>query len=296
MATNETGPPGGGSWGEYVSWDTPKGQVALGLVRAALTAEGLDDEIVPDMRGRNAFRRAARRLTELQQRKLVRFVSEDATQVVYQFTGEEVVGEALSYSTLDTLRLSKATGEVRSDDPDRQVLVNRMMDHERGHRGGRDISAAVDRLFRSKGDLFRVREAGGLYLVPAADADFVARIGRFLAAVGGRLHRLPAASGDPAYDQTAHRAVADGLDGLIDQFLDKVQEFTDETGPRAVGRAEADLADLAHKLRCYDVHLEALGDRRAEIQSALAHAEGVFRDRLVAADTPPPAGLEAAAA
>lgn len=191
--------------GEIIAWDVPLGtKVPYATIVSALDAAGLEKAAAREIAPRDAFARACWALTES---RIIRRVAESAGELKFQFTRENVVdgvatatgfaaGKRLSYDFEAVLTLDKVTGVVTCDDsPDLAGLAQAHVNAATEVRTTRDISRMIQRLFDAHADLFPVRSSGGCYFVPVVFADFLASVGKLLAALGGSLRRFPVRPG-----------------------------------------------------------------------------------------------------
>ena len=90
--------------------------------------------------------------------------------------------------------------------------AQRELDERITARTAGDVTTVIQRLFDRHADLFRIRDQGGCYFVPAAHMEFVEKVEKFVSVLNGNLRRFPIPAGTPQGDRSVKESVADGLD------------------------------------------------------------------------------------
>lgn len=242
--------------GEVVAWDLPNGEAKLRTVLDALTAAGISTDI-PELRSTTAFNRACK---PLKKDKVVRAHKKDKDVKRYQLDRVDEDGAHINYDYVATVALDTDTGRVTcGEDYELAQTLQQGVQEQLETRTASDITRIVQTLFVRNADLFPlVPKKGVAYFVPAAHADFVERVDRFLKAMGGRLCRMPVPKGTPQGNASVQDAVKTGLDEMVAELQEAVAGWEPgktrtSTANKALQRWEA----IRHKVDCYSVFLEA---------------------------------------
>jgi hypothetical protein len=274
--------------GEIVTWNIKRLRVDFPQVKLALAAAGLDPEAAKPMQPRNAFSRAARRLMV---QRIIRKVAEDEDHFTFQFTREtlDASAKSLNYDREAVLTLDKKLGTVSGSDPDLALAAQERIADETAHRGGGDISGIIQRQFARHADLFPIRDQGGCYFVAAMHAAFTDKIDKFLLSMTGRrLSRFPVQVGTPQGDSSVNKAVAEGLQAMVQEMTAEIEAFGDDTRPSTLERAAQRIQQRKFKVEAYKDYLAGQQDKLGE---ELNKAEALLRAKVEAIAT----GAEATA-
>ena len=260
--------------GEIISWQVRGVSIRhLDLINA-LDKAGLNSHVARELAPRNAFLRACSRLAR---DRLIRKVSEDPYVVVFQFTKEIPVGEKLDYRMETLLRLDKHTGGITCDHPEVEALAREEFDRCLEARSARDVSQIVQRIFEKHGDLFRIRESGGVYFVPRAHHTLTDRVEKFLSGLGGTLLRFPVPKGSPSGDAAIQQTVTHGLELMVTEHLKAIEHLGLDARPETLERAAAKIQTTRLKIAGYS---EFLNQKREDLERSLEHASELLRERL----------------
>jgi hypothetical protein len=243
------------------------------LVRA-LEDSGLDPGVARELAPRHAFSRACKRLSD---QRIIRPVSEDASNIKFQFTQESREGDRYEYRLETTLTLDKQTGTVTCELPGLATLAQEELDRCIAARTGSDITKVVQRLFERQADLFSIRPQGGCYFCPACHVAFIDKIQDLLNRVGGRLLRFPVPAGTEEGDRSVTQAVADGLAAVVAEHRAAVAQFGGDTRDDTLQRAAERIRQTKFKLSAYAEYLAGEKDR---LDRAVADAEKELREKV----------------
>jgi hypothetical protein len=144
-------------------------------------------------------------------------------------------------------------------------------------RTANDVTRLVQRLFERHADLFSIRDQGGVYFVPEVHHDFIAKVERFVRSIGGSLQRFPIPAGSPQGDRGVQEAVAHGLQAIIDEHLQAVQKFGEDTRPDTLRRAEEKVRATKLKIEGYSFYLDK---KREDLEASLQQASELLRSRM----------------
>jgi hypothetical protein len=125
--------------------------------------------------------------------------------------------------------------------------------------------------------LFSIRDQGGVYFVPEVHHDFIAKVERFVRNIGGSLQRFPIPAGSPQGDRAVQEAVAHGLQTIIDEHLQAVQKFGEDTRPDTLRRAEEKVRATKLKIEGYSFYLDK---KREDLEASLQQASELLRSRM----------------
>ncbi len=263
--------PGARLLGEIISWSASGVSVQhLDLIQA-LRDGGLDEGVARELAPRHAFARACKKLGE---RRIIRAVSETASELRFQFTQESRVGDRFEYTMETLLTLEKATGRVTCPLPGLATLARERLDECIASRNGADVTRLIQRLFDRSADLFPVRDRGGVYFVPEKHSGFLDRIDALVKRLNGSLRRFPVPSGTPHGDRSVKEAVATGLAALIDEHRKAVASFGEDTRDGTLQRAAERIREARFKVEAYSAYL---AEERSNLERGLDLAAGELR-------------------
>lgn len=268
----------GDIWGWVVSWDLDGLTMRFSELSDALRAAGLDPSVAREKLPRDAFARAARRLTT---GGIIRPIKDetDPVHLRFQLTREDQAGDELLYSREAVICLDKTTGEITSDVPEVTARAKAAFDAAMDLRTSGDVTSIVQRLFKREGangaDLFPVNKRG-TYFVRKEQGAFLDKIGAFVSGVKGHFVRIPYASGEDAGDTQVKAIVTDGIEDLIRDLDASTAEFCSETSDRAMTAAAERIKMIKFKIDSYSTYLD---DQKDQLQDALRDAVGRMRER-----------------
>ncbi len=261
-------------WGEVLSWSCTSVSVVYRVVLEALTTAGLDPASAGEMKPRNAFTRACRKLDK---QRVIRVVHETAAVAQFQFTRERPRGGRYDYELEAILSLDKSTGKVSGEVLELAAQAQEELDKAIINRTGHDITLIVQRLFKAQADLFPLRDRGGVYFVPERHLPFVAQVETFLSQLGGKLQRLPVQMGSPSGDRCVKETVMDGIASLIRAHKDAIAELDTDTRPSTFKKVAERIQISRLKAEGY---AEYLGDGREKLLKELDQAKAELGRRI----------------
>jgi hypothetical protein len=266
--------------GEIISWTCTGVAVRHGDLVDALAGSGLDEAVARELAPRHAFRRACKRLAD---QRIIRQVGEDAATVTFQFTAEQRRGDHFAYELETLLSLDKGTGRVSCDLPGLARLAQDELDRCLAARTGADVTRVIQRLFERRADLFPIREAGGVYFVPAEHVGFIDRVQAFVGRLNGRLARFPVPAGTPHGDRSVREAVAGGLAAVIAEHDAAIAGFGDDTRADTLERAAERIKQTRFKIEAYAAYL---AEEKTRLERNLAAAARRLRERVAGLAAP----------
>jgi hypothetical protein len=263
--------------GEIITWDlNPNTKITHTDLVSALSAAGLETKVARELCHRYAFARAAKQMAE---QRIIRFVGEAQNKLVFQFTKEykDSTQERYNYDFEATLSLEKDTGfiEVHSTALTSQQCQD-LAEHAKTllrqateTRTTADVTRVIKRLFEKKADLFPVRDNGSVYFVPNRHTAFVDQIQNFVIGLQGRINRFPVPAGTQHGNKSVQEAVTEGIQLMIFEHSQAVDEFGTDTRLSTVQRALDRIQQTQFKIEAYQ---DLLTDQREKLDEALAMA------------------------
>ena len=239
--------------GEIVSWNPPS-SVQHSVLRLALTHAGLDPELSPAMQPKNGFKRAT---TAMKEGRIIREVADDGKIMTFQITKEflDTQLHEFEYSTECKMYLNKVTGDIACPRQDMEDLATEKMAEKMGLRNASDVSRIVQALFKANGDLFPLRDSGGMYFVPAQHLGLVQQCEDFMTEIGGSMGRWEIHNTGNAAQANAE-AIRDTLNGWVDEYKAYAEQINHEN-PKSVKCAAAKIAEIRFKLSNYRTLLQS---------------------------------------
>jgi hypothetical protein len=252
--------------GEIVSWTAPK-VVSFMDLKNAVNGSGLDDKIVRDMCPANAFRRA---IHHLEENRVIRKVLDADDKLHFQFTEEFLSGGEFHYRKECDLVLDKKSGVVFCTDSLLQAQAQGLVDIHIDTRTRSDVTRIVQKLFHDNGDLFPVRDAGGVYFVPERHAELSDRVEKMLMLIGGHFKRIDMANTE-RNEKNAAVMVRDSIHGMIADYRTYAEKLKSDD-PKVMSKGMKRITEIRIKL---DAYRDVLSGFDTSIESALA---GITQD------------------
>ncbi len=260
--------------GEIITWKIQGVAISHENLLAGLMASDLDCDVAKELAPRNAFARAC---SKLDSERIIRKIAEDHEKISFQFTREANEGGKFHYYFESLLFLDKYSGSITSENLELEQLAKEEFGRCMEARTATDVTRLVQRLFERHADLFSIRDQGGAYFVPELHHDFIAKVERFVRNIGGSLQRFPIPAGSPQGDRAVQEAVAHGLQAIIDEHLQAVQKFGEDTRPDTLRRAEEKIRTTKMKIEGYGFYLDK---QREDLEASLQQASELLRARM----------------
>ena len=260
--------------GEIITWKIPRVAISHADLLAGLTASDLDCDVARELAPRNAFARAC---SKLDSERIIRKIAEDHEVISFQFTREANEGGKFHYYFESLLFLDKHSGNITSENLELEQLAKVEFGRCMESRTANDVTKVVQRLFERHADLFSIRDQGGAYFVPEAHQDFVVKVESFVRNIGGSLQLFPIPAGSPQGDLAVREAVANGLQGIIDEHMEAVEKFGGDTRPDTLHRAEEKIRITKLKIEGYGLYLDK---KRSDLEASLQQASELLRSRM----------------
>jgi hypothetical protein len=256
--------------GELVSWGGSGGVTHAAVVQA-LKDCGLDEKVAKEIMPKHAFTRAAKKMAD---EKIIEPVSEDKDYVRFQFTGKFLDGvgddREIKYRKENVVVLDKVTGKIECRDKDLEQLAQRELDRSMAVRTTSDITQMVQKLFDGNGDLFPVRDQGGVYFVPEQFRDFTDRVNEFVKKTGGKMVRFPVPKNVKGSNESVGDIVEDGLKRVVNDLRTAIKEFNSKTQHRTFEQVAERIKHARFKGESYSAYLAG---RKKELDDDLAEAD-----------------------
>ena len=260
--------------GEIITWKIQGVAISHADLLAGLMASDLDCDVAKELAPRNAFARAC---SKLDSERIIRKIAEDHATITFQFTREALEEGKFSYHFESLLFLDKHSGAITSENLELEQLAKEEFGRCMAARTATDVTRLVQRLFERHADLFSIRDQGGVYFVPEVHHDFIAKVERFVRSIGGSLQRFPIPAGSPQGDRAVQEAVAHSLQAIIDEHLQAVQKFGEDTRPDTLRRAEEKVRATKLKIEGYSFYLDK---KREDLEASLQQASELLRSRM----------------
>lgn len=268
--------------GEVIAWDLPINtrikypSLIQALQVAGLVEPGKEKKLARELLPRYAFARAAKHMSE---DRIIRPLADTKEHLSFQFTKEYLAGDQYQYDMEAILILDKQTGAITVTDPAAEPLAEKargLLAQATEDRNTADISRVIKRMFELSADLFPVREAGAVYFVPDRHSDFVDKIETFVRQLNGRLTRFPVPAGSKG-DQSVNEAVANGLQAMLDEHKQAIEEFDLDTRTGTMERHLAKIEKTKFKIECYASYLT---QTRQDLDERLDELKQELREKL----------------
>ena len=260
--------------GEIITWKIQGVAISHADLISGLMASDLDCDVAKELAPRNAFARAC---SKLNNERIIRKVAEDHSTISFQFTREALEEGKFSYHFESLLFLDKHSGNITSENLELEQLAKEEFGRCLESRTANDVTRLVQRLFERHADLFTIRDQGGVYFVPEVHQDFVVKVESFVRNIGGSLQRFPIPAGSPQGNRAVQEAVAHGLQAIIDEHLQAVQKFGEDTRPDTLRRAEEKVRATKLKIEGYSFYLDK---KREDLEASLQQASELLRSRM----------------
>ena len=260
--------------GEIITWKIQGVAISHADLLSGLMASDLDCDVAKELAPRNAFARAC---SKLDSERIIRKIAEDHATITFQFTREALEEGKFSYYFESLLFLNKYSGGITSENLELEQLAKEEFGRCMEARTANDVTRLVQRLFERHADLFSIRDQGGVYFVPEMHHDFIAKVETFVSNIGGSLQRFPIPAGSPQGDRAVQEAVAHGLQAIIDEHLQAVQKFGEDTRPDTLRRAEEKVRATKLKIEGYSFYLDK---KREDLEASLQQASELLRSRM----------------
>ena len=252
-------------FGRIVTWQVKRGSTRTHQdVIDALNKAGLDPGVARKIMPKFAFSRACKKL---QDEAVFDVVKESADSVKFQLTKKSMANEEWTYSKDTILTLNKITGDISCKKSDIEQKAQKLLNEALEIRTTSDVTHMIQTLFEKNGDLFSIRDQGGVYFVPVEYEDFTMKVEKFLNELGGELSQFPIPKGTKEGDRSIQNAVADAFLNLISDHESAMELFTINT------RADT-MAAAAERIKITRVKIEAYA----------SYLQGKSKDLLKAVD------------
>jgi len=263
--------------GEIVVWEIRHGtRVTLAQMRNAIQSAGFDPNLAKAFSTKRGFRRSR---LKMKKDGLIRVFEEtEATTLIkFQFTAERREGDLFCYDTVSILTLDTITGIVSC--PENQELADRatqLVAEGVEIRRTDDITMFLKKLFKSKADMFPVKNSGGAYFVPAEHVGFVDAADAFLMQLGSKVGRFPVALGSGK--KSVKETVEEGLSRIIENHVKAVDALDIEENRASTFASQAEKIELTRlKIESYAYYLE---ERSKELLDRVEECKEELRKKI----------------
>lgn len=154
----------------------PSGETwARAIFEQAMVDAGVPIEVSPALSNRSDFIRALR---SMEKGRLLRLVSEDREEIIFQATKEFADGIGLSYEREAVITLDKTTGMVDATDPEFAKAIRDKIGTEQDIYHSEDLRRVVRRILDHQAKSIKPRS--GVYFVPKGRSAWITIIRDFL--------------------------------------------------------------------------------------------------------------------
>ena len=264
-----------GRLGEIVTWKSPK-RVAVTDLHRAMEASGIDKKFLQHMLPKSAFSRACRKLVD---NRVIEKTNESEVDIEFQFTQKHLdqLGGRIEYQFETKVKIDKQTGTVECNDPELKVMIERLLRDELGHRVSIDVTRMVQKVIEESGDIFPLRERGGVYLVPDAYRETIDKIDNMFERIGGSMNRYSVDYDGGRNEKGAADAIFGKLSGMVDEFNEYVEEFDGKMTEKRNIKMTSKLNNIQTKFELYRV---LLLDKAEELKSLLSDSHVKLEQKI----------------
>lgn len=261
--------------GEIITWQVRRDQTRTYQdVIDALKQSKLDEKVARKILPRFAFTRACKKLKE----QAIFDVVKDGTDTIrFQMTKKSMKSEEWVYAKDVDLVLDKVNGTIQCKRKELEALAQKLLDQALEIRTTADITHIVQKLFEKNGDLFSIRDQGGVYFVPKEYREFVLKIENFIGLLGGELGRFPVPSGTPQGDRSIKTSIADAFQNLIGEHEIAIEGFTINTRSDTMKAAGDRIKATRVKIEAYANYLK---DKSAELLKSVDAANKKLMEQI----------------
>lgn len=260
--------------GEIISWDMKGAPIPHSEVLDALGSAGLPVDVAKEILPRHAFTRACAKLDD---NRIIRKVDENETEVIFQFTREELSRGEFRYDFETRLTLVKSTGQILCVNPTLAAQAKAELERAMELRTPSDVTKIIQTLVERNADMFPIRNQGGVYFVPQEHVAFIDSIHRFISTLNGSMPRFPVPKGTERGDSAVKMSVAEGLDTLIREHVEAIQNFDIGTHAGSFEKKAEAIRITRHKIESYR---EYLGGECERLQSVVNEAAALLREKI----------------
>ena len=278
--------------GEIITWDAQSAEIDVQKIRQALTDTGLDTDYARDLSTKSAFSRAA---THLKENRTIDKVVENAKaqEITFQLTRKAVNDGVMQFDYETQITLNTQSGDISCGIPEIEAQAQALFAHAMQVRTATDITRMVQKMFKDRADLFPINPSKGIaYFVPDAHKGFTSKVKDFMDKVGGTLWLFPVPKGTDHGNASVRDAVSNGLEALLAELNEAVEQWDDSTRNDTVKRKLEHWRAIKHKAESYATYLEAnqqaVLDKIADAKAALVAKYTEIRPDSELANKPSP--------
>jgi hypothetical protein len=247
--------------GEIVSWTSPK-SIDIDTLRDGMLRAGLDPDTAKDMKPANAFRRA---IHDLEDNRVIRQTLNADDKIHFQFTSEILNGGEFHYNKEADLTVDKNNGVVECNSWELQARAQTLLNEQVKTRSASDVTRIIKRLFEDGGDMFPLRDAGGVYFVPEVHTAICDCMEILMTAIGGNFRRWEMNS-SPRNNKNAAVAIRDAIQGMIADYA-KYAETLSSDDTKVLAKGMKKIQVIRTKLNAYR---DVLSGYESDIEKTLA--------------------------
>lgn len=268
--------------GEIITWDIRIPDVTVSDCQVALDAAKLSKHYATKLESSSAFTRASK---HFKKDRVIDKIGVDATgdTIVYQITSKNIVDRPSGDKIMDHAYECKVLLDTRTNSvlcPENLTLEAEMQGHMTTAveaRTSSDVSRIVQKLFKDNADLFPINPNKGVaYFVPDSFREFTAQVEVFLITLGGTVSRFPVPKGTPHGNKSVMQAVSSGLEHLITELNEVVEEWDNKTRDATISKGIKKWRIIEHKLATYEMYL---GTQKDLINKELQEAKGKLKEK-----------------
>ena len=279
----------------FVIWWNVKGvEVGQEWFKNKLNEVGLDGErYAKNHNYRNTFLRC---LKQLEEKRIIRKVTEDHVRMVIQFTAETLIDDdpdspRLEYTPETVIEIDKEAYSidgifeealVKCDPRIKEILIQ-LFEQERKTFRSSDITRYVKKIFQDHADIVSLREQGSVYFVPASYQNLVTQVATVLEAINrgsAQLEFFPVPDVQSARNMVSHGVEAEVVDvfSKMEEEIEKMQSGGNEITDNWVEHRQNKIKRIQKRLAAY---VDVLGDTAQQLSGKFDILAAVLRPRAL---------------
>lgn len=280
--------------GYVVWWNMREVEIEQDWFKAKLNAIGLDGErYAREHNYRSTFIRC---LKALEQKRIIRKVTEDQDRLVFQFTAERLNEDdpenpILEYERESTIEIDKDAywtegnfaEAITKCDPQIKPMIVQMFDKERKTYRTSDLTRYIQKIFGDQADLVALRPQGAVYFVPAAYENLIVNISNMLAQVPvgqATLEFLPVPDVESSRNMIGNGVEAEIADmfSKMEDEIGKMNSGSNDITEKWVEHRQKKIEGIKNRIRRYS---EVLGETGEKLTGKFDALKATLKPRVI---------------